>query len=840
MNGIDFVEVIANRPDRPGHVPGAPRQRTLAVHLLHAPVPDDLDAARVVIVGGARPDPQINPVRAQWAYSAARIAGTATTPPEAGLDGVNAGDRTLIGQAVTDGDRDSVLVVRTSSPGDWSTYMLVLLGSGGVGFPDSFDEPLCSEPVTFTIDCPGDLDCRTDVACPPADTSTPLQDYLARDYAALRTRLLDRVGTLVPGWVDRGPADPVVTLAELFAAEGDRLAAWQDGAAAEATLEQARLRTSVRRHTRLLDYRVHEGVAARTWLAFTVDSVATVPGHTPVAAPDAPIRRSAGGSSATVEDALDQGAVVFETVEEIVATAARNALAVHAWGDTDACLPAGSTSAFLRHPVDADPMLAAGDVLILGPAADDPSPPSPGLDGQRARRQAVRLVEDPRTRDDPLAPPPSVGSTPQRVLEIRWATDDALDVPLPISVTGPDGTATSIAVALANVVLAEHAATLPATSPLPAQVPFTGRYRPRLPVEPVAQVDPVVDRRSAAAALTVDPRRAIPALDLDDTVRGWTAVDDLLGSSRQDAHVVVEPEEDGVWLRFGDGLNGARPTPGSVMTAWLRTGGGTRGNVSADVLTTLLASASGGPPDVTTVTNPLPALGGLDPEPLAEARLIAPYAYRRQLRAVTSDDYAAQAERITEVQRSIAERRWTGSWYAQRVVVDERGSAALSDSTRGAVRDLLDVVRMAGVDVAVTAPAWVPLEVVIGVCLAPGTLRADALAELRDRFSTRDLPDGRRGFFHPDAFTFGRSLLLADLIVEAMRVPGVTQVEVDDTGDGPAANDRGLRFRRRGRPAQDEVARGRIDAGYDEVLRADSDPSNPEYGRFDVVLRGGS
>jgi len=98
-------------------------------------------------------------------------------------------------------------------------------------------------------------------------------------------------------------------------------------------------------------------------------------------------------------------------------------------------------------------------------------------------------------------------------------------------------------------------------------------------------------------------------------------------------------------------------------------------------------------------------------------------------------------------------------------------------------------------------------------------------------FSARRLPSGGQGFFHPDNFTFGQPLFLSDVVATAIGVPGVAWVDVGD-------DDTGLRFRRLGRPPAGEAARGRIDAAAREVLRADSDPSNPENGRVGVLMRG--
>ncbi|MEQ7128702.1 putative baseplate assembly protein [Actinopolymorpha sp. B11F2] len=822
LDGIDAIEVLANAPGTPGFVAGAPRQRTLLVRLLRGPVPAGLGADEVLVLGGVRPDPLVNPVRVEWAYPADAVAGGESSAPVDPLPGVTPADRRLVERTTGAGERAGVLVIRTSSSGDWSTYVLKLLGPGGVGVPDGFDEPLAQAAFTFTVDCPSDLDCRIDLTCPPAEVTSPVLDYLARDYDALRTRLLDRVATLVPDWTDRNPADPGVMLVELFAAMGDRLAAWQDGVAAEAYLGTARRRTSVRRHARLLDYRMHDGCSARTWLVLTSAADVVLPAGTPAAdAPD-PSSPPATGP-VTAVDVVGSGGVVFETCATVRLRPARNQLWLHSWGDPEHCLPAGATSAFVaREPGDADPELRAGDVLVLAPLGPDGS----ALTGDPTRRHAVLLDRDPVVHTDPL-------SDRSVVLELHWSGADALPVPLPVAERAEDGSARVVAVALANVVLADHGGTVAGERLDPPQVPVGATYRPRLRRIGLAWADPSpVVLASAAAALVPDPRTAVAELELDDGSRTWLPRPDLLASGRLAADVVVETESDGTSrLRFGDGVSGRRPVAGTTPTATYRLGGGTAGNVGPGTLARLLARPGATVPDGVTVTNPLPAVGGVDPEPIAEVRELAPHAFRTQLRAVTSDDYAAVAMRDPAVQRAVARRRWSGSWYAQEVTVDPRADRAGDPAVPAAISTVLEVRRMAGVDVELAQPVYVPLEIVLGVCVASGYQRADIAAALARAFSAGRLPDGRRGFFHPDNFTFGQSLFLSDVVATAMAVPGVAWVDVGDDGTG-------LRFRRLGRAPAGEVARGRIDAAAREVLRADTDPSNPENGRFTCLLRG--
>lgn len=107
----------------------------------------------------------------------------------------------------------------------------------------------------------------------PAQTPNELQpNYLARDYASFRQLLLDRLALTCPEWTERRIPDIGTTLIELFAYVGDYLAYFQDAVATEAYLNTARRRVSVRRHARLVDYELHEGCNARTFVQFEVIS----------------------------------------------------------------------------------------------------------------------------------------------------------------------------------------------------------------------------------------------------------------------------------------------------------------------------------------------------------------------------------------------------------------------------------------------------------------------------------------------------------------------------------------------------------------------------------------
>jgi predicted phage baseplate assembly protein len=298
-------------------------------------------------------------------------------------------------------------------------------------------------------------------------------------------------------------------------------------------------------------------------------------------------------------------------------------------------------------------------------------------------------------------------------------------------------------------------------------------------------------------------------------------------------------------LRFGDGIYGRQPSAGVPLQASYRIGNGSAGNVGADAITHVVTDVSG----ITAVRNPLPAQGGTDPESLEEVRLYAPQAFRTQERAVTEADYAAVAGRHPEVQKAMATRRWTGSWYTMFVTVDRKGGRLVSPEFEDELRIFLERFRLAGHDLEIDGPRFVPLDIVMTVCVAPGYFRSDVKQALLEVFSSRDLPDGRRGpsaalrrnsgqgsgrgFFHPDNFTFGQPVYLSQVIATAMDVPGVQWVDVDDTPPKPN------RFRRWGQPAHGEIDAGLIEMGRLEIARLDNDPSLPENGKIDFIMEGG-
>src|SRR5262245_56559955 len=165
------------------------------------------------------------------------------------------------------------IVLRASKRGDFSTYRLAIVtpGDPDLSPPAVFDPLAAAVDFSFKVQCPSDFDCAPQRVCPPEPAPAPQLDYLAKDYASFRRLMLDRMAALAPLWRERHAADLGVTLVEVLAYVADYLSYRQDAVATEAYLGTARRRTSVRRHARLVDYRMHDGCNARVWVQVLLD-----------------------------------------------------------------------------------------------------------------------------------------------------------------------------------------------------------------------------------------------------------------------------------------------------------------------------------------------------------------------------------------------------------------------------------------------------------------------------------------------------------------------------------------------------------------------------------------
>jgi hypothetical protein len=814
-----------------------------------------------------------------------------------------------------DPEEDDCLIVIVDKPGDFSIYTLCLVALDENGrstarpFP-GFDPRYACIRFSFKEGCPSELDCAASNPCPPKHYEEPEINYLAKDYSSFRQLILDRLALIMPEWRDRQVPDLGITLVEIIAYVGDYLSYYQDAVATEAYLNTARKRISVRRHARLVDYLVHEGCNARTFVAVKTGQDQTLLPRTTTFITRSdhhhfPRKRVLSWDDLrhVPRDCYEVFApLVQDPDEEIFLYKVHNQIQFYTWGDKECCLPKGVTSAYLRDgpgmkvprepdddnaPPSSEQSLSSekerclcdrelhikpGDILIfeevVGPETGCPYDADPG------HRHAVRITRTEECIDWLYLQP---------VLRIFWAPEDALPFPLCISAMGPPPDCEvleDVSMAVGNVMLVDHGRRMEPESlgcvPIQATrqaceaegfpdylslVP--GAFAPTLKWAELTFSEPLIPDIPASQMLIQDPRLARASVDLTSAVGladplessvlkmrfteslgaaikkqlaaqageecDWEVVYDLLSSTPLDNHFVVEMDNDRrAHLRFGNGEQGRQVDAGHCFEATYRIGNGPDGHVGAETITHIVFDYLEEGADL-QARNPMPAMGGISPESMADVKFMAPHAFRRVLeRAITAEDYAALVMRDfkAQVQRAAATLRWTGSHVEVAVAIDPLDTVAAPETLLAEIEDHLYPYRRINHDPRVVPAQYVPLKLVLNVCVSHDHLRGHVKAALLARFSNRRLVDGTLGFFHPDNLTFGQDVFPSEIVAVAQAVPGVANVVV-------------AKLHRQFEPSDEALDKGVLSLKPVEIARLDNDANYPENGVLELNMRGG-
>ena len=828
-NGLDYVEVSDDLRSRTGSF-GA----SLYVYFLGS-VPEDLTKGNLRIEGGER------------------IRNLHVTSLE----------------VESSQNYEGYLIVNLNQLGDFSLYTLRLVSLDEQGKPTkqpypNFDPRYSQVQFQFRdIKCHSDIDCLQEQTCPPQQLVEPAINYLAKDYASFRHLILDRLSLVMPDWEERHAPDLGITLVEVLAYVGDYLSYYQDAVATEAYLETARQRISVRRHARLIDYPMHEGCNARTWLWLetSVDiSLKEKNFYFINRYKNAPRLGTILEDNRDLDDVPLSSYQVFEplTALPIHLYIAHNQILFYTWGDRSCCLLRGSTTAtlldefidsvtengesspscqFLEHQRKLH--LKIGDILIFeeikGPKTGNPE------DADMNNRHAVRLTNVKAIVDELYNQP---------IVEIEWTEEDALPFPLCISaIVPPECQLVDISVARGNVILVDHGRTIDredlGTVPGKEMIQQcqeegesveilvkSDRFRPRLQKTPLTFSQPLsiknLTQDSAKSLLIQHPHQAKPHIQLNNST--WTPQYDLIDSNSEDQHFVVEMDNDGqANLRFGDGELGIRPEANTHFQATYRVGNGLVGNIGAEAISYIVFHNIFNSGSTLQPHQPFPAKSGTAPESLSHVKLYAPHLSHEKLeRAITADDYAQLVMEYfsTKVQRAAANLRWTGCSYEVWVAVDPFNREAADDKLLPNIATDLENYRRIGHDVIVQRAAYISLDIAMTVHVKSDYLRGHVKTALLHIFSNRILPDDRRGFFHPDNLTFGQGIALSQIVAIAYAVPGIESVSV-------------TKLERLFEGDNHEIEAGFLPIGSWEIARLDNNPNFPEHGKFTLDLRGG-
>lgn len=848
LTGLDYVEVSAD-------------ELTLTVTFLGKAPSGKLDISNILIEGGQR------------------IHGIKVTKVKVNREKDPELDDTMDVTVNKSGDF-STYTLRLVQPNGYDAQGNPVYDS----FP-GIDQRYGAVDFSFKAGCANDLDCAIGQVCPPTPITEPEINYLAKDYASFRQLLLDRLAVTIPDWQEQHVPDIGIVIVEILAYVADYLSYYQDAVATEAYLGTARQRISVRRHVRLVDYYIHEGCNARAWLFVSVPSDLSLNPPDDVyfiaGAGSTDIQQLPPGSYEIFEPLVD------DPTQPLNFYAAYDQIDFYTWGDSECCLPQGATSATLQDYTDSNPgpvlqNLKAGDFLLFEEVLGAKT--GVAADADPTHRHVVRLTSVQPTTDA-LYNKNVVEITWALADALPFALCISTTGPAPGCML-----IENISVARGNILLVDHGQTINENLPGCVHIATTtaycdecerqaaditvsaGPYNPSLQQKPLTFSQPlavgamndasmaemgVMNGASTPAAqlFQQDPRKALPnivlksqppspdvdllatsdcpkALDCKDftnpQLSTWLPLYDLLESGGEDYNFVVEMDNDGVaHLRFGNDELGREPDPLEVFCARYRVGNGLAGNVGAETITRMaLYNGTLNDPGL-VVRNPFAATGGTEPEPLREIKLYAPGAFMLdQERAITADDYAWLAGEFPGVQRAAASLRWTGINYDARVAIDPIGTDAAQPALLRSIERYLEPFRRIGHDVLVVQAEYVPIELVMNICVLPNYLAAHVKAALLAAFSNSVQPNGMLGFFHPDNLSFGDSIAVSTLIATAQAITGVQSVFIHT-------------LERYGETSRMALRLGVLLIGPMEIAQLDNDPNEPEHGTLTFNMRGG-
>ncbi|WP_170332443.1 baseplate J/gp47 family protein [Ruegeria arenilitoris] len=305
-----------------------------------------------------------------------------------------------------------------------------------------------------------------------------------------------------------------------------------------------------------------------------------------------------------------------------------------------------------------------------------------------------------------------------------------------------------------------------------AATEILGAGDPAVPFQKFVLGQAPVTHRLASTSTGVDSTLSVRVDGVE-----WQEMPDIYdrGAEAQVFRTVLTDDGQTI-VEFGDGVSGARPSPGQDnIVAQFSRGLGRAGNLRAGQLAMPLDRPLG----LREAFNPLPATGGADPEAAEDARRNVPLYTLTLGRVVSITDYRDFALGFPGIAK--AESRWVWNGVNRRVVVTVAGDDGIVLPTDGATFEaLLGAYRefgdpLVGFDLIAYAPTYfrVALKVSVEPAHDTDTILAHVQAQLRDDFAF-------------EARDFAQELTLSEIAASAHKVTGVRAVDIDrlyrDTG----------------------------------------------------------
>jgi predicted phage baseplate assembly protein len=277
-----------------------------------------------------------------------------------------------------------------------------------------------------------------------------------------------------------------------------------------------------------------------------------------------------------------------------------------------------------------------------------------------------------------------------------------------------------------------------------------------------------------------------PAIGSASTFEVWQEVDDFAASKSDNSHFTLNRATGEI--RFGDGTRGRIPVanpdrPNSSVVARLyRSGGGSSGNVGADILTNIQSFV----PDVASVTNLFAASGGSEAETVDAAKLRAQALIKSRNRAVTQEDYEYFASSVPGVARALAQPlrhpKFVGAPIPGVVTVvivpesdDDDPQPLPNQRTMQAVCQCLNERRLVTAELFVVPPTYREIKVEVEIVVN----RQHDLAAVKQA-----VEKVLATYFHPlrggelgVGWDFGRTVFFSKVYQQILNVAGVDRIQ---------------------------------------------------------------
>jgi len=267
------------------------------------------------------------------------------------------------------------------------------------------------------------------------------------------------------------------------------------------------------------------------------------------------------------------------------------------------------------------------------------------------------------------------------------------------------------------------------------------------------------------------PEGSSPALAVAVSGTPWKRIDQLLAAGPRDTvFSLINGADATTTVQFGDGEHAQRPTSGNNnLRATYRYGAGRSGRVSSGTL----SNPASRPPGFSSVTNPVPAEGGADPEASGQTQVRAPRTVRVFGRAVSAEDYADLLLSNGTVAKAQAAQLWDGNGLVIGITVAGDEGSTFSNSA---------LATLAASDKSAASPYQrvvlgnyvpVPISVSLTVNVDPSYDETTVVNTVRSAVAAA---------FAFDAVELGQHVVLSNVYKVAGLLPGVAAMNVTGFG----------------------------------------------------------